>query len=332
MSHLGSLDMNIFEADCQDSYSVVKLLSVLVMEEKPSATFELSRKGIRVVIEKNKVIQGAVQISKEFFNDFKYRHLSESLTLSVDLRQFLKCLGVASNATGGRSNSPGDSRQVVHQSFGYDQKSLKIRLENEGSPFELIVEDETESENQTRCTVATQEISTREIFPPVDAGTVWAKMVVKSETLLEMWEDVDQTSEKLWLTMRDSDTFFTMVTKSENAEVEVSLDQVTLPPRVKIECIHQEPITLCFRMALFKMIVRSLELSAAYKERDKEPNKTIIMFFQDGRMVVQVEIQDDKFTDEPMQWVEYVCCSLSEDEEEEFKLASYFRNSLTTNA
>lgn len=331
MSHLGSLDMNIFEADCEDSYSIVRLLSALLIEEKPSGTFELSKKGLRVVIEKNRVMQGAVQISKEFFTDFSYRHLSESLTLSVDLRQFLKCLGVASNARSG-TFSAGDSRQGVHQSFGYDHKSLKIRLENEASPFELIVDDETESDNQTRCTVATQEISTREIFPPVDPRTASAKMVVKSETLIEMWQDLDQTSEKLWLTMCDSDTCFTMVTKSENAEVELSLDRVTVPPRVKIECVHQEPITLCFRMALFKMIVRSLDLSAGYKERDKEPNKTIIMFYEDGRMVVQVEIQDDKFTDEPMQWVEYTCCSLSEDETEEFKLASRFRNSLTTKA
>ena len=305
----------VFEAVISDANSMLRLMKSVLVEEKPNTVFELSDDGIRLVVEKNKVLQGSVLIRKDCFDEFKFRNHS-TLTLNFDLRYLLNCLGVITNAAEGDSDH--SKFQNYRPSLGSDAKSLRMRLETDDSALELLCEGEGDDDNQLRCTVAAQEKGTSVVlFPPVDPVDILYRVIIKSELLLELWEDLDHSSEKLWIKMSNNeDSCFVMTTKSEIAQVELTVDTKQV---LEFKSASEEPVILCFRLSLFKITVRTICLS----------QKAVILFTKDGRMVIQLSILDND-AGELMQWVEYHCASLSEDKErDEFQMSSVFRRSAT---
>lgn len=301
----------VFEAKASHSIGILKLWQSVLVEEKPNALFEFSDEGIRVVVEKNKVIQGSVFVKKDCFDDYKFKHPSGNVKLVIDLRYLLKCMGVLTNVTEGDDDSSYGERSF-RPSLGSDIKPWTMRLENTDSPLLLLLDDDSESDNQIRCTVATLANTNLIIFPPIGEKDTVARMTIKSELLLELWGDLDHSSEKLWITMGNGEICGSFVTKSEIAEVELSLAKKNL---LHFKYEKKEDTTLCFRMALFKMTVRSMMLS----------QKANLSFTNDGRLVMELSIVEEAATGEHSQWAEYILTSLSEEQEEEFRIASHFR-------
>lgn len=311
----------VLDAMISESSGILKLLGSLLIEEKPTAIFELSEIGIRVVVQKNKVIEGFVCMACNCFDEFKFNHPSQVLTLFVDLRYLLKCLGVLSSASTSSDHSSfvDHSRSHTRPSIGRDLRSLRIRLETADSPLVLLMDDETESESQIRATIATQEPATGTntiIFPDITSEDAQARISIKSELLLDLWDDLDRSSEKLWIKISNGDSCLTFITKSEIAEVELSV------PRDKLNDFNfkeEEDIVFCFRLALFKMTISAIRLS----------QKAILMF-ANGRLVIGLSILEDVASGEHLQWAQYTCTSLSEEDTEIFKIASKFRLSLNS--
>lgn len=305
----------IFDAMMGESSGIVKLLGAILIEDKPSSFFELSHKGIRIIVQKNKVIEGSVCIARDCFDDFKFNHTPGILNLSIDLRYLLKCLGVLSSATSVGDHSSFADQSRSRPSFGRDPKSLRIRLETVDSPLLLLMDDETESDSQIRATIATQEFGTQTIvFPAIRPEEAQAKISIKSELLLELWDDLDHSSEKLWIKISNGNACLTLITKSEIAEVELTVDR---PRLLEFNFREEDDIVLCFRTALFKMTVSAIRLS----------QKAVLMF-ANGRLLIGLSIMEDGTSGEQLQWIQYMCTSLNEEGTENFNIASQFRLSL----
>lgn len=314
---------HVFEAMVEDSTNILKLLSGVLIEDKPNALFQLSRDGIRVVVSKNKVIQGTVEIKKDCFNDYKFQPL-DKLELTLDLRHFLKCLGVLGNAAGhGDYSSFGESRfQSARPSLGSDIKSLRMLLETVDSPLELVVDEDSESDGQIHCTVATQHGEAVAFAPQINEEHARAGITLKSELMMELWEDLDHSSERVWIKMSNGISCLSLMTKSEIAEVELIVREKDDGVE-KFKCHDKEDITLCFRVGMLKMIMTSLNLS----------QKVHIMFFVSGEMAlmaIDLSVLDDA-TGEPLQSVQYICSAVTEEENEEFNIAARFNRSMNVN-
>ncbi|XP_023211061.1 cell cycle checkpoint protein RAD1-like [Centruroides sculpturatus] len=143
-----------------------------------TATLCASKNGLKVTVEESKCVQANAYIQAVLFHEYNVRQ--ENVTFKINLNVLLECLNIFGN-----SNTPGITTALKMCYGGYGS-SLILALEEEGV--------------LTDCHIHTQEPENLLNFD-FSTTNIISKVIMKSEVLKEVWNDLDLNSEILEITI-----------------------------------------------------------------------------------------------------------------------------------
>lgn len=180
--------MSLPNLDCQDNSDYALICSVdnarnisqllKAVHFKDTATICASENGLKVTVEESKCVQANAYVQSILFKDYHVRE--ENVNFKINLNVLLECLNIFGN-----SNIPGITT------------ALKMCYSGYGSPLILVLE---EGGVLTDCHIHTQEPESLLNFD-FSAANVISKVIMKSEVLKEIWNDLDLNSETLEITI-----------------------------------------------------------------------------------------------------------------------------------
>ena len=248
----------VFRASIDDAKTISHLLQAVMLDNKNSdATICLNERGLQVRVEKYQIMQATAYIAKERFR----WHLTRNMEFRIELKYLLNCLGIFTEPiSDGMYFNPLYTQAAAYPPMEAPSvaMSLKLTMLAEGYPLELEL---TEADVITKCTIATKDARLPLSFGLED-DDVAAIFTMESDLLIDLWTDLDFSSETLTITVRkgeseDEANSFELKTTSDIGEITTCIHESSKKV-VKLECSSQEPIAFNYSLNLFKLSLRAL--------------------------------------------------------------------------
>lgn len=289
----------LFEGVLDKAQCVIHLLCSIMVEDKPTCLIRINRYGVKFTVEQNKVMQSSAFFSKDLFKNYTLSN-KELIELRIDLGQFLSCLGVQSISSGWMEKYK-DAEELELPLFSPTGANICLGLKVNSDETALMIEFE-EMGSMTDCQInSLSEEYGFTAFPALNSSTETSKMVLRSDVLSEVWEDLDSGSEKITFTVSKYHPFFKISTKSVLGEVDIFLNPGDEGVE-KYSSNAESPEEFSFRMSLMRNSQSCVHLA----------KKSVIRTSSHGFISVQHELE---ITPNRSAYIEYFCQAISDDDD-----------------
>uniref|UniRef100_A0A1E1X4X0 Putative checkpoint 9-1-1 complex rad1 component n=1 Tax=Amblyomma aureolatum TaxID=187763 RepID=A0A1E1X4X0_9ACAR len=258
-----------FIAKLDNAKNLSQLLRGISIKEV--ATVEINEVGIRVIAQEGKCVQAIAFVQRELFDSYalKERTLSFDISLSI----WLECLTMFGSMGG--------------------PVSTRLCYGGHGNPLVMFLE---EGGVVTDCKIRTLESEGVMSFD-LSKDNVINVVILKSESIKEVWSELDASSEDLEVFMSPNEPYFRLSTFGPAGTVEVAYSKES--DYVDSFQCKKEQKNL-YRLNLMKPCIKALNLSS----------KVAIRTDQLGLLCFQFLIRTDEGT---ATFVEYYCTPNRED-------------------
>ena len=286
----------IFDAVLEKAQSIIHLLLAIMVEDRPTCLIRINQRGVKFTVEQTKIMQASAFLMKDLFKTFNLKR--DLIELRIDLKQFLKCLGIQSMSSDFEKYSDPEEFTMAEFSPTGTNISLGLKVDSDDSPL-LMTFDETGAETTCQMNPLAEEMCFT-VFPNVGKENETSKLIMVSELLAEVWDDLDlETSEKIGFTVGANPMKFQISTKGIYGDVNISLNQDSGEDCgfEKFDCSLTEPEECIFRLSLLKSSMMCVHLA----------KKSVIRTSCQGFISIQHELE---IGPSKSAYIEYFCQSI----------------------
>ncbi|XP_050023494.1 cell cycle checkpoint protein RAD1 isoform X1 [Dermacentor andersoni] len=261
-----------FIAKLDNAKDLSQLLRAISIREV--ATVEINDMGIRVIAQEGKCVQAIAFVQRELFDSYALKE--PTLSFDISLSIWLECLTMF-GAMGG-------------------PVSTRLCYGGPGNPLVMFLE---ESGVVTDCKIRTLE-SEGVVNFDLSRDNVINVVILKSESIKEVWSELDISSEDMEVFISPNDPYFRLSTFGAAGTVEVSYSKES-EFMESFQCKKEQRNS--YKINLMKQCIKALNLSS----------KVAIRTDQLGLICFQFLIRTEEGT---ATFVEYYCTPNREDPQE----------------
>lgn len=228
-----------FVAKLDNAKDLSQLLRAISIKEV--ATVEINDIGIRVIAQEGKCVQAIAFVQRELFDSYTLKE--PSLSFDISLSIWLECLTMF-GSTGG-------------------PVSTRLCYAGHGNPLVMFLE---EAGVVTDCKIRTLE-SEGVVNFDLSKDSVINVVILKSESLKEVWSELDTSSEDLEVFISPDDPYFRLSTFGGAGTVEVSYSKES-DLMDSFQCKKEQKNS--YRLVLMKQCIKALNLSSKVAIRTDE--------------------------------------------------------------
>ncbi|XP_064459202.1 cell cycle checkpoint protein RAD1-like [Ornithodoros turicata] len=228
------------EPECDNYAFVAKLDNVKKLSQllkaihvRDLATVDINEIGMRVIVEEAKCVQAIAFVQRELFDDFIVK--DERVVFDINLKVLLDCLTM----------------------FGSSGTAAAMRMcySGEGSPLVLFLE---EAGVLTDCEIRTLEASDVMDFN-LSKDNVINVIIFRSESLKEVWSELDTSSETVEILMSPDEPYFRLTTRGTAGTVQIEYTR-TSDMIDSFDC--KKLLKTAYKLMLLKHSFKAMNLSS----------------------------------------------------------------------
>jgi len=156
---------------------LMKIFNSVLLEQKPRCRMEVTRDGISLKVEHNKVVQASVFVQQRLFDSYTVN--VSPIEVWFDLLNLLQCLG--------QYQRDDTSRTVQNL-------TLSLAIQNQDSDLEVISKS---SGIMTKCKISTLQPGSFVEFPPMDTTTTMARLEMTSLLFTDIMDETEMSAKVL---------------------------------------------------------------------------------------------------------------------------------------
>lgn len=238
-SQEGEQDEYVLIAKIDNSKCLVRILQSISFKEL--VTVNASENGLKFTVEDSKCLQASAFVQSSLFESYVLKE--ESVSFTIPLGVLLECLNIFGSGSVNTTNS------------NVTPTALKMCYAGYGNPLVVYVE---ENGVLTDCLINTHDANDIVDFD-FSSNSEVNKVILKSDTLKDMWSDLDPSSEILELTMSPKKPFFQLSTFGIAGEIhiEIAKDSEAVDSLSCTQTLKNK-----YKMSLIKSSLKALNVSS----------------------------------------------------------------------